>query len=204
MRFYNPLDDLFRTRTRLKILRLLTRHPDVPFTGREIARNLGLAHSNVAAELVRLKDFGVIRSLAKGPSYLYQINSQHIMVPDLWGLFSRERNLLNFLLDQLPKKWKARLRSVLVFGSVARGLETPTSDVDLCLVARNQACRKWLEAELENFQAEFFRRTGNRFSPFLLSASSFAERYRKSDPLIRQIAREGKMVMGETIGELLA
>jgi hypothetical protein len=36
MRFRQPLDDVFRTATRVKILRVLARNPEMIFTGREI------------------------------------------------------------------------------------------------------------------------------------------------------------------------
>ena len=55
MRFRQPLDDVFRTATRVKVLRLLARNPEMIFTGREIARNIGVASSNVSRALSGLE-----------------------------------------------------------------------------------------------------------------------------------------------------
>ncbi len=203
MRFREPLNELFRTPTRVKILRFLICHGGIPFTGREIARNLGLAHSNVAMALSRLRKMGVIRSMVKGRSILYQLNPRHILIAKVRPLLETEKDFLKLVLEELPVDWPSRTRSVILYGSVARGEEQSASDVDLCLVARSQAGEKRLEAELETLQAEFYLRTGNRFSPLVLTASRWVELYRKSDRLIRQIAREGKVLRGESIAELL-
>lgn len=203
MHFHDSLNDLFRTETRVKILRLLTRHSELLFTGREIARNVGVAHSNVGLALSRLTKAGVVRSMVKGRSILYRLNPHHIMIPKVRALFEIERDLLKVVLQDLRVDWARYTRSVILYGSAARGEEQSTSDIDLCLVARNQASRKWLEAKMESLQADFYLRTGNRFSPWVLTAPQFVRLYRKPDPLIRHIVREGKVVLGESIGELL-
>ena len=79
MRFQHPLDDIFRTATRVKILRLLVRNPEMVFTGREIARNIGVANSNVSRALAGLEKIGVLHSMAKGRSLLYGLNTRHIL-----------------------------------------------------------------------------------------------------------------------------
>jgi DNA-binding transcriptional ArsR family regulator len=203
MRFHEPFDDFFRTRTRVRILRFLFLNPEVPSTGREIARKLHVAHSNVTVALSRLVQTGILRSLAKGRSILYRPNPQHVVVPELREIFQRERNLLGRALKGLPIEWSSLTRSVIVYGSVARREELLDSDVDLCLVARGQTSRKLLEGKMEGLQSEFYLRTGNRFSPWVISAARFVERYRKSDPLIRRIAREGRVIVGDSMAELL-
>ena len=70
MRFRQPLDDIFRTATRVKILCLLASNPDMIFTGREVARNIRVASSNVSRALAGLEKIGVLHSMAKGRSLL--------------------------------------------------------------------------------------------------------------------------------------
>ena len=203
MRFRETLNDVFRTRTRVGVLRLLLRHADVPFTGREVARKLGLSASNVAAALRRLQKLGLLRSMVKGKATLYQANRQHILTPSLWALFEFENDLLRSALRELPVDWEADTRSVILYGSVARGEESPDSDVDLCVVARNASARRRVQRKLEVSHSDFYLRTGNRLAPLVLSAPTFCVRYRRGDPLILQMAHEGKVVFGETFGELL-
>jgi DNA-binding transcriptional ArsR family regulator len=204
MRFRQPLDDVFRTATRVKILRLLTRNPEMIFTGREIARNIRVASSNVGRALSGLERIGVLHSMAKGRSLLYRLNTRHILCERLLrDLFEKEVGNLNYALDELPLNWPRDIRSVICYGSVARGEEQISSDVDLCFVARGPSSRSRLVRSLGEVQAEFYLRTGNRFSPYVISAPSFAARYRRADPLIRRIASEGWVLRGDPIGGLV-
>jgi DNA-binding transcriptional ArsR family regulator len=204
MRFRQPLDDVFRTLTRVKILRLLSRNPETMFTGREIARNIGGASGNVSLALSALEKIGVLNSMAKGRSLLYQLNTRHILCERLLrDLFEKELGNLNYVTDEIPLNWPRDMRSLICYGSVARGEAQFSSDVDLCFVTRGRSSRRRLARRLEEAQAEFYLRTGNRFSPYIISAPSFAARYRRADPLIRRIASEGWVLRGDPIGELL-
>ena len=204
MRFRHPLDDVFRTATRVKILRLLARAPEMIFTGREIARNIRVASSNVSLALSALEKIGIVRSEAKGRSLLYRLNTRHILCERLLrDLFDKEASNLNYVLEKIFPRWSPDIRSVICYGSVARGEEGVSSDVDICFVTRDSSSRGRLLRELEEPQAEFYLRTGNRFSPYLISARSFVVRYRKGHPLIRRIASEGLLLHGDPIGELV-
>ena len=204
MRFQQPLDDVFRTATRVKVLRLLSRNPEMIFTGREIARNIKVASSNVSLSLDGLEKIGVVRSMAKGRSFLYRLNARHILYERLLRvLFEKEADNLKFVLDGLPLNWPRDIRSLICYGSVARGEEQISSDVDLCFVAPDSVSRSRLLERLEEVQADFYLRTGNRFSPYVISAQTFVARYRKGDSLIRRIASEGRVLRGDTIGDLV-
>ena len=204
MRFRQPLDDVFRTATRVKILRFLTRTPETIFTGREIARNIGVASSNVSLALSELEKIGVVRSAAKGRSLLYRLNTRHILCERfLRDLFDKEAGTLNYVLEKLFLRWPRDIRSVICYGSVARGEEGVSSDVDICFVVKDSSRRGPILRLLERVQAEFNLRTGNRLSPYVISALSFAARYRKGHPLIRRIASEGLLLRGDPIGEVV-
>lgn len=204
MRFRRPLDDVFRTATRVKTLRLLARNPEMIFTGREIARNIGVASSNVSLALAKLEEIGVLDSVAKGRSLLYRLNTRHILCERLLSdLFEKELGNLNYVTDEIPLNWPSDMRSLICYGSVARDEEKVSSDVDLCFVTRDSTSRSRVVHRLEEAQAEFYLRTGNRFSPYVISASTFAARYRRADPLIRRIASEGWVLRGDSIGVLV-
>ena len=204
MRFRQPLDDVFRTATRVKILRLLTRTPEMIFTGREIARNIGVASSNVSVALSGLAKIGVIDSMAKGRSFLYRLNTRHILCERLLrNLFGEEDGNLNYVLGKLFLRWPHDIRSVICFGSVARGEEGVSSDVDICFVIRDSSRRSPILRMLDLMQAEFYLRTGNRFSPYVISTLGFVTRYRRGNPLIRRIASEGMLLRGDPVGELV-
>ena len=204
MRFRQPLDDIFRTATRVKILRLLASNPDMIFTGREVTRNIRVASSNVSRALAGLEKIGVLHSMAKGRSLLYRLNTRHILCERLLrDLFQKEPGNLNYVTDEIRLNWPRDMRSLICYGSVARDEEQVASDVDLCFVTRGPSSRSRVVRRLEEAQAEFYLRTGNRFSPYVISAPTFASRYRRGDSLIRRIASEGWVLRGDHIGDLV-
>jgi DNA-binding transcriptional ArsR family regulator len=114
MRFRQPLEDIFRTATRVKVLRLLTRNPEMVFTGREIARNIGVANSNVSRALSGLEKIGVLHSMAKGRSLLYRLNTRHILCETVLGnLFQEEAGNLNDVTGEIPLNWPQDMRSLI-------------------------------------------------------------------------------------------
>jgi predicted nucleotidyltransferase len=121
----------------------------------------------------------------------------------LRDLFQKELGNLNHVTDEIPLNWPGDIRSLVCYGSVARDEEQVSSDVDLCFVTRGASSRRRVVRKLEEAQAEFYLRTGNRFSPYVISASTFASRYRRADPLIRRIASEGRVLRGDSIGDLV-
>ena len=157
MRFQQPLDDVFRTATRVKVLRLLVRNPEMIFTGREIARNIGVASSNVSRALSGLEKVGVLHSMAKGRSLLYGLNTRHILCERLLrDLFKEEQGNLNYVTDEIPLNWPRDMRSLICYGSVARNEEQVSSDVDLCFITRGASSRHRVVRRLEEAQAEFY------------------------------------------------
>jgi len=188
----------------VKVLRLLAHSPEVSFTGREVARHIGVGPSNALKALARLEALGVVQSSRKGASAVFQINSRHVLYDVLLrDLFAGEHNLLEQALRGLPVDWGRHARSVIVFGSVARGEETTESDVDLCIVARTRPDQRTLEEKVDGLRSEFYLRTGNPLSALVLTAAAFKERFRKARPLVRRIASEGRVLMGESISELV-
>ncbi len=188
----------------MKVLRLLAHSPEVSFTGREIARYVGVGPSNVLKALARLETLGVVQSSRKGASAVFQLNSRHVLNEVLLrDLFAKEHNLVERTLRGLPVDWERHARSVIVFGSVARGEATTESDVDLCIVARSKSDQRMLEDQIDGLRSEFYVRTGNPLSALILTAADFKDRFRKAKPLIRRIASEGRVLVGEAISELL-
>ncbi len=151
-----------------------------------------------------LEKIGVLRSMAKGRSLLYRLNTRHILCERLLGdLFEKEADNLRYVTDAIPLDWPRDMRSLICYGSVARGEEQDSSDADLCFVTRGPSGRRSVMRRLEEAQTDFYLRTGNRFSPYVVSAPTFAARYRRAEPLIRRIAAEGRVLRGDSIGELV-
>src|SRR5262249_10927466 len=138
MRLDQLLDDIFASGTHVKVLRALCGLPDdMSASGRDLARRARVSHPRAAEVLAELADLGVALVNRLPRTDLYQLNREHVLAQALIQLFAREPRLKFELLTLVDSELKRRKLPVIearLFGSVARGESTSSSDVDLALV----------------------------------------------------------------------
>ncbi len=134
MRLQNPLDDIFGSRTKVRILRLLFETRGM-FSGREVSRLIGFSPTHTISNLRELETLGLVIRQRAGNTDLYQLDEQNSAVRGvLTPVFRWEESLFEELAGMFVNKLGEELVSIRVFGSTARGEEKPDSDVDLALV----------------------------------------------------------------------
>lgn len=170
MRVRAPLDDLFRNRTHVRVLRALDGLPaGLPASTREIARRAGVSHPTAAAALASLREQGVVsvRRLARGD--LFELKDSHVLVERLRALFEWERSLreelIAFLHEHIRRK-QSLIRSAYLFGSAIRDDMEPSSDIDLAVIAAPRRAGEAIEA-LGEITELVRTRFGNRLNPIV-------------------------------------
>ncbi len=160
MRLQNPLDDMFQSRSHVRLLRALTELPEgMPASGRELARRAGVAHGTASRILEELGRQGVVVTRRYGRADMHRLNGEHILYPLVREMFEREERVP----DQLKTLVRGELHEVggiseaYLFGSAARGDMTTASDIDLAVVMPKRADAE-TEAPLERL-AERVRKT---------------------------------------------
>jgi predicted nucleotidyltransferase len=195
MRLHDPLTDALGSPIRVRLLREFVRSPDHGFSGRELARLLGSSASQVNLHLGSLLSQGIVETRTIGRAHVWSLSGDHVLVDPLRRLFESEAGLMASLtgdlldsLDGLPI-----VRAVL-FGSVARGEETPTSDVDVFVEARTAAGREAIADALSRASQMFALRYGNALSNLVLTRAEV--RARVNSGLMESIESEGLPIRG--------
>jgi len=172
MRFRNELDDLLGSPIRVRVLRILTRFPSRGLTGRELAKLCESSPSQTNAALESLRNSGVAFRQIAGRSHVWRLAPEHVLRDVLIRVFQGEANSLELLkgdietvLQPLPVK------RAFLFGSIARGDERPTSDVDLLVLVESKAAKEKVEGALSRASSRFSLRFGNPLSPLVLDNS---------------------------------
>lgn len=192
MRFRQPLDGLFTSRTSTRVLRVLARSPEKRFTSLELAGAAGAPPHRVLEALRRLELEGIVSSRVVGRAYLWTANRRNPLLRVLEALFKGEEGasagqhlLLGKHLARAPG-----LRRVVLFGSAARGEERPESDLDLLVVVDRDSSKEAVQDRLGALKGEAQEKYGSRVRPQLFTEREYA-RKRKS-PLIQAVEREGQ------------
>lgn len=165
MRFKDPLDVLFRTKSHVRVLRELYRLPvGYGVSAREVARRAGISHPTASSVLAGLTDEGVTRRQRAVRADVYKLNHQHVLAECVIDLFKREESLrpelVSFLKDELRRNLPSA-QGAFLFGSAARGEATEASDIDIAIIGGDVTS---MNASIEEVSEAVHRRFGNRLN----------------------------------------
>ena len=125
--------DLLFGQTRGRVLALLYGAPDETLFVRQIARHVETSVGTVQRELTLLADAGLIKRSTVGNQVFYQANQEHPEYPELRALLAKTTGVFQMLKTALAPL-SSRIDLAFVYGSVARGEEKATSDIDLMVI----------------------------------------------------------------------
>lgn len=199
MRLHDPLDDLLRGKTSVRVLRTICLFPEKEFTGRELARMAGSPASKVVAVLERFRLAGLVDRRTVGRSNLWTANRGHIIITELAGIFVLERALPTRLSEEIRAATAdPRISRVALFGSLARAEETMGSDVDIMVMVRHQRDLDPARLIIDSLEMRIRTLFGLRLAPIFHTEAELPRLRRL--PLFKNILKEGKMIRGVPFG----
>ncbi len=194
---------IFGRKSRLEILQCLYDSGE-PLTGREIARRAGFSPQQTHNELKALVSLGITERKIAAPSHLFTLNREHWVVKEVAGIiFEKEKTWLNELLREFSGKLPHSVKSLILFGSAARGRLRPGSDIDLLALVGNEKDGKEAAGYFSGRGAEMLSRYHYPLAPVILPIDEFRKRYKQRDKFAREILKTGRVVQGALLTEIL-
>ncbi len=190
--------DVLETPARLAVARLLVRLPDREFTGREVARLVGLSPSTALQALGILVSRGLARRRTVGRAHVFQANRDSYLFGLLEDLLRSEGRVREEMLERARGAVGDGALSLVLFGSHARGTAGPSSDLDLLVVTADPRA---MEARLDALEALFLRRYGLHVDAKVLTPREL--RNRSSLPYVRAARAEGVLLAGRSLDEVV-
>lgn len=196
MRPTYTVDDLLGSRSRIAVLRVLL-GVSVPLNASQIAVRSKLSHVAAASVLSEFASMGVVLSSPAGRATVYWLSRDSVYVENvLEPLFQAERDVPQYLVDDLAWAFQDEAVSVVLFGSYARGDQTPDSDVDVALVAENPDTKSALESAIAAHASEFRSRFGASLSALTYTREEAGMLWETSPSLAESLCRDGVVVSG--------
>lgn len=128
------LEILLGSRTRAALLTAFSTQPAEDFYARQLARKTGLALASVQLELSKLERLGLVTPRRRGREKLYRVVERHPFFPELKRLVYKSTAVGEPLRRALAGA--EGIDAAFIYGSVAKGNERGTSDIDLFIVGK--------------------------------------------------------------------
>ncbi len=197
------LDEALGGTPHVRILRYLCRAGG-EHTGRAIGRAVQVSHPAVHRALRTMADRGMVQAVRHGPAIAYRLNEDHWLVrTGIRSLFDAEAAFFATVGEAVRTAAGVPVRSVVLFGSMARAEADAASDIDLLCLTASTAAAAEAERNLSEGAPALRREFGRRFSVMVLPAAEFGRRYRRRDRLAREIVESGWVIAGEPLSEVL-
>lgn len=198
MRFHNVLFEVAGSKARACVTAALFKNPVKEWTGRQLALAAGVSAPQTNSALAALKEQGIVVSTRVGPAMLWRVNERHYLSQWISPFCNMERRLPAFLAQQIGEKIGfGGISKIVLFGSVARGEERPTSDIDVLVLVEKDSFKQSVREKMLELSLEFSLVLGNPLSPVILTRKKFEDKKKK--PLYANIAKEGLVVYDKVV-----
>jgi len=180
----NRLAELLSSRARAEIFRLLLSGTGEELHVREIERRSGLNDSTIRQELTKLVRLDLVQSRRDSNRVYYRAKTENPLYPEIRNLVLKTSGLADVLKSALVDK---RIRVAFVFGSIARGDETATSDIDLMVIG--QLGLRDLSRLLSGIQEKI----GREVNPYVLKEEELRKRVRAKEHFVSSVLESPKI-----------
>jgi len=129
------ISDALFTKTQQKVLRLLFGMPDKSFYTNEIMRWASMGRGTVGRELDKLVSAGLLTATREGNQNYYQANSKSPIYTELVSIVKKTFGVADEIRD-VVKIFDDNIELAFIYGSIAKGTESKSSDIDLMLIGK--------------------------------------------------------------------
>jgi predicted nucleotidyltransferase len=175
------------TKAQQRVLGVLFGNPRKSFYVNEIIALAGCGAGAVHRELARLADAALVTVTRVGNQKHFQANSAASVYEELRGLVLKTSGLADVIAAALAPI-SARITVAFVFGSVAKGEDTASSDVDLMVISESLTHADMFSA-LEGAAAQL----GRTINPTVYSRKEFSRRISENNSFVKRVLSQPKI-----------
>jgi len=198
------VEDIVDSPSKLAILRVFASHRGLKATGRQIAKLVGYSAPSTHDSLKNLHERNILKLDIIGKQHIYTLNEgDRIVQKIIRPMFAAESNFKNeirdFLLDEFKKnKIKAKIASLILYGSVQTEKAKKGSDVDVAVVVSQALDLRQVEdVFLSKITQRFKTYFGVQVDPYIKSAAEFRDRLRKNKSPVSTLMKSYSVLYGK-------
>ncbi|MDZ7798200.1 MAG: winged helix-turn-helix domain-containing protein [Patescibacteria group bacterium] len=183
------LEQLFSSRTRVKLIKLFMLNEEESYFIREISRKIKEHINSVRRELNNLESVDLINSSGQGQKKYYQVNSEHVIFPELKSMvFKSQIFMEKSFIKKIQKSGRIKL---LILTGFFAGQENNITDI-LIVGSIN---RKKLKSLVKKFQ----KKIDHPLHYTIMTNKEFEYRNNLTDKFLFNILEGKKIVLVDKI-----
>lgn len=179
-------DALF-TKVQQRVLGVLLGNPGRSFYANEIIALAASGTGAVQRELARLSGAGLLTVTRVGNQKHFQANASAPVFEELRGIVMKTSGLTDVLRTALATL-ASDIMAAFAFGSVAKGQDTATSDIDLWVISEHLTY-----ADLFSALESAGTRLGRKVNPTVYSREDLATRHRQGNAFVKRVLAQPKL-----------
>jgi predicted nucleotidyltransferase len=192
------LADALLTKTQQRILGALFGQPERSFYASELIRDAGTGSGAAQRELAKLEQSGLLVTRRIGNQKHYQANATSPLFVDLRNIVMKTVGLVEPLRLAL-KPIESEISKAFVYGSVAKGSDQATSDIDLMVVSDTLSY-----GDVFGALDKVSRTIGRTVNPTVYSEAEFSKRSSGDSAFVTRVLQGPKVwVIGAGDGVLV-
>lgn len=172
-------------------------------TGRQIAKLVGYSAPSTHNSLKSLQERNILKLDIIGKQHIYTLNEgDRIVQKIIRPMFAVESNIKNeirdFLLEECRKaKIKAKIMSLILYGSMQTETAKKGSDVDIAVIVSDTAdLGKMEDVFLSEIAPRFKAYFGVHLDSYIKTAAEFKERLKKNQPPVSTLMKSYAVLYG--------
>ena len=189
----NILAEIFSSKGRSEIFRILLGLSGKPLHLREIQRRCNMSVTPIRQELNKLVKLELLSSRKDGNRIYYESNRQHPLFNELHRIVLKTTALGDVLKSALNDE---KIKIAFVFGSFARNEEKASSDIDLLVIG--DIGMRFLVSMISGISEQI----GREINPHILKEHEFKQRLLKKDHFISRVFEADKIFIKGNQNEL--
>ncbi len=180
-------DKLFGSRLRAKVLGWFFTHVDERFFVRQLESLLKEDSTNLSRELARLESLRILVSEREGKQKYFKVNKTSPIFEEMKGLILKTAGVAGTIKSALENV--KGVKYAFIYGSFARNIEKPESDVDLMVIGKGHL------DEIEEILSRIEQRLGRSVNVIFYSLKEFRQRIDSGDSFIVTVLNNPKIML---------
>jgi predicted nucleotidyltransferase len=195
MKFHNTLEEMFASKVKIAVMKLMCLNPERKYSGREMARILDISASRVSEVLELFRKNAVVSRETVGRSSQWRLNKESIVVEEVSSLINVERKIYMALKSRIYETLirEKSIQKVVLYGSVARKKEKPESDIDVFILVTTKKNKELAAALVGKLNKYLLPRYGNVISETIYSEREWKDM--EKTKMFKKIESEGEIIL---------